>query len=106
MDSPYPGLPPAPPRPALDGFAVAALVAGLLCGLPVVGVVLGAVALSRIKRTGDRGKGLAVTGLVLSALGTLYLAVMAAGGAFQSGDPAEGRSDRGARGGGGAGARP
>ncbi|MFF3252840.1 DUF4190 domain-containing protein [Actinacidiphila glaucinigra] len=100
MDSPYPAPPPAPPRPALDGFAVAALVAGLLCGLPVVGVVLGAVALSRIKRTGDRGKGLAVTGLVLSALGTLYLAVMAAGGAFQSGEGAEDGSFAGSRGGG------
>ncbi|MET9879906.1 septum formation family protein [Actinacidiphila glaucinigra] len=89
MDSPYPAPPPAPPRPPMDKIAVAALVAGLLCGLPVVGVVLGAVVLSRIKRTGDRGKGFAVTGLVLSALGTLYLAVMAAGGAFQSDKGAE-----------------
>ncbi|MDX3353804.1 DUF4190 domain-containing protein [Streptomyces sp. ME01-24h] len=75
-----PALPPAPQRAPLNGLAVAALVAGLLCMVPVVGVVLGAIALVQIKRTGARGKGMALTGLVLSAVGTLLGAVVLAGG--------------------------
>ncbi|MDX3214879.1 DUF4190 domain-containing protein [Streptomyces sp. ME02-6991-2B] len=75
-----PALPPAPQRAPLNGLAVAALVAGLLCMVPVVGVVLGAIALVQIRRTGARGKGMAVTGLVLSAVGTLLGAVVLAGG--------------------------
>ncbi|WP_431960274.1 DUF4190 domain-containing protein [Actinacidiphila sp. bgisy160] len=76
-----PALPPAPQRAPLNGLAVAALVTGLLCVLPVVGVVLGTIALMQIKRTGARGKGMAVTGLVLSAVGTLLCALVLAGGA-------------------------
>lgn len=76
-----PALPPAAQRAPLNGLAVAALVTGLLCMLPVVGVVLGTIALVQIKRTGARGKGMAVTGLVLSAVGTLLCALVLAGGA-------------------------
>ncbi|MFE0625618.1 DUF4190 domain-containing protein [Streptomyces sp. NPDC058864] len=76
-----PALPPAPQRAPLNGPAVAALVTGLLCMMPVVGVVLGTVALVQIKRTGARGRGMAVTGLVLSAVGTLLCALVLAGGA-------------------------
>ncbi|MGW3243091.1 DUF4190 domain-containing protein [Streptomyces sp. NPDC001070] len=76
-----PALPTAPQRPPLNGPAVAALVFGLLCMVPVVGVVLGTIALVQIKRTGARGKGMAVTGLVLSAVGTLIFALVLAGGA-------------------------
>lgn len=74
-------LPAAPQRPPLNGLAVAALVTGLLCMVPVVGVVLGVIALVQIKRTGARGKGMAVTGLVLSAVGTLLCTLVLVGGA-------------------------
>jgi hypothetical protein len=73
----------APPRPApVNGLAISALVLGALCFLPAVGLVLGLVALSQIKRRGERGKALAVGGAVLSSLGlALWAAVLATGGA-------------------------
>ncbi len=70
-------------RPPVNGVAIAALVLGLLCFLPAVGLVLGIVALVQIKRRGERGKGFAVAGAVLSGVGlalwTLGLATGAAG---------------------------
>lgn len=79
------GHPLAPyPRPApVSGLAVAAFVLGVLCFLPAVGLVLGLVALARIRRRGERGKGFAVAGCVLSSVGlalwTLTLSTGAAG---------------------------
>jgi Domain of unknown function (DUF4190)/Septum formation len=64
------------PRPAAsstNGFAIAALVFGILGGL--LGIVFGIVALVQIRRTGQKGTGLAVAGLVLSALWLLVLAL-------------------------------
>jgi Domain of unknown function (DUF4190)/Septum formation len=73
----YTGYPPGPefPRPAAstNGFAVAALVFGILGGL--LGFVFGIIALVQIRRTGQKGTGLAVTGLVLSALWLLVIGV-------------------------------
>jgi len=70
------GYPPGPefPPPAAastNGFAVAALVFGILGGL--LGFVFGIIALVQIRRTGQKGTGLAVAGLVLSALWLLLL---------------------------------
>ncbi|MFJ5233777.1 DUF4190 domain-containing protein [Kitasatospora sp. NPDC088391] len=68
-----------PPRSAsaeTDGPAVAAMVLGLLCCLGPVGIVLGTVALARIARTGRRGKGMAITGIVA---GTLWSVAVVAG---------------------------
>ncbi|MFF7210146.1 DUF4190 domain-containing protein [Streptomyces sp. NPDC008238] len=76
-----PVLPPVARRAPLNGLAVAALVTGLLCLPPVAGVVLGSIALVQIRRTGAHGRGMAVTGLVLSAVGTLLCAFVLAGGA-------------------------
>jgi len=64
-----------------NGMAVAALVVGVV-GLLVgvtgpVALVLGIVALAQIRRSGDDGKGMAVAGLVLGALQTLFLAFLA-----------------------------
>ncbi|MFF3945988.1 DUF4190 domain-containing protein [Streptomyces sp. NPDC001902] len=80
MNSPTPAPPPEPSRPPVSKLAVAAMVSGLLFGVPVVGVVLGAMALGRIERTGERGKGMATTGVVLSSLSTLACAVVLAFG--------------------------
>ncbi|MEO3790048.1 DUF4190 domain-containing protein [Nonomuraea sp. B10E15] len=54
-----------------NGMAVASLVLGIIglvfCGLTSIpGVILGHVALSRIKRTGEEGSGMAIGGLVTS----------------------------------------
>lgn len=63
-----------------NGLAIAALVLGVLCFLPAVGLVLGIAALVQIKRRGERGKGMAVAGIVLSSVGVVLLALMVATG--------------------------
>ncbi|MFC7107464.1 DUF4190 domain-containing protein [Nonomuraea rubra] len=62
--------PPHPPR-STNGMAVASLVLGIIglvfCGLTSIpGVILGHIALNRIKKTGEDGSGMAVGGLVTS----------------------------------------
>lgn len=75
VSTPPPPHWPAPPpqqayrEPALDGFALASLLVGLLC-LPPLGVVFGIVALVQIARKGERGRALAITGLVVSLVMT------------------------------------
>ncbi len=51
---------------SLAVFSLVASVVGLLCGLgSLVGIVLGAIAISQIKRTRQGGYGLAVAGIVV-----------------------------------------
>ncbi|WRZ48758.1 DUF4190 domain-containing protein [Streptomyces sp. NBC_01314] len=65
---------PAPlPAPPVNGPAIAALVLGVLCFLPGVGLLLGIVALVQIRKKGERGKGMAVAGIVLSMIGALLM---------------------------------
>ncbi|MET9240336.1 DUF4190 domain-containing protein [Nonomuraea sp. NPDC003709] len=64
------GAPPQPPR-STNGMAVASLVLGIIglifCGITSIpGVILGHIALNRIKKTGEEGSGMAVGGLVTS----------------------------------------
>jgi hypothetical protein len=56
-----------PRRRPTDGFAVASLISGLLALIPLT-VIFGPVALSRIARTGARGRALAIIGLVLGGM--------------------------------------
>jgi Domain of unknown function (DUF4190) len=51
--------------------------------MPVVGLICGIVALTKIRRSGAtlRGKGLAIAGTVLCSLGTLLVLVLFVGGA-------------------------
>ncbi|MEU6378223.1 DUF4190 domain-containing protein [Streptomyces sp. NPDC046909] len=84
---PYPPGPYTPPGPwgygyggyaqpvPVNGVAIAALVLGILCFLPAVGLVLGLIALSQIRRKGERGKGMAVAGAVLSTVGLVLWTV-------------------------------
>jgi hypothetical protein len=63
-----------------DGFAVPSLVAGLLgfFGLTaVLGLVFGIVTLVRTRRTGERGRGLAIGGIVAGAVWLVALPVAA-----------------------------
>ncbi|MYR44364.1 DUF4190 domain-containing protein [Streptomyces sp. SID5910] len=70
------------PRQApVNGVAIAAFVLGVLCFVPAVGLVLGLVALRQIRRKGERGKGLAVAGSVLSSVGLALWAVSLSTGA-------------------------
>ncbi|MFJ6072538.1 DUF4190 domain-containing protein [Streptomyces sp. NPDC093065] len=75
-------LPPYPRQAPVNGLAIAAFVLGVLCFVPAVGLVLGLVALARIRRRGERGKGFAVAGSVLSSVGlALWVLTLSTGAA-------------------------
>ena len=68
-----------PQKPGTNGLAIASLVTAFLCS--VVGVVLGFIAKSQIKKTGQAGNGLATAGIVIGILNMLLgLLVVGAGG--------------------------
>lgn len=69
------GYAPPPPQPGTDGFAIASLVFGIIGGI-LLSVIFGFVALSRIRRTGRGGRGLALAGLTLSGVWALIYAVI------------------------------
>ncbi|MFJ6554394.1 DUF4190 domain-containing protein [Streptomyces luteogriseus] len=69
---------------SVNALAVAALVLGVLCFLPAAGLVLGLIALWQIRRSGQSGRGLAIAGSVLSAVGiVLWVAVLSTGAASE-----------------------
>jgi len=84
-------MPPPPPPPAptpygpaarTNGFAVAALVLGVLFCLiitAVLAVIFGNVALGRIEASNgtEKGRGLAIAGIVLGWIGIALLAIAA-----------------------------
>ncbi|MGX2994757.1 DUF4190 domain-containing protein [Streptomyces sp. JNUCC 64] len=74
------GGPPVPPP--VNGFAIAALVLGILCFVPLLGAVFGVLALFRIRRTGERGKAMAVWGIALSCLGVVLYGLALIGGGW------------------------
>ncbi|MFE5602302.1 DUF4190 domain-containing protein [Streptomyces coelicoflavus] len=74
-------LGPYPRQAPLSGLAVAAFVLGVLCFVPAVGLVLGLIALARIRKRGERGKGFAVAGCVLSSVGLALWALTLSTGA-------------------------
>lgn len=91
---PWPGYgypPPPPVQRGTNGFAIAALVLGLLGAVPL-GIIFGIVALRQIKRSGQQGKGMAIAGLVLSVV---WLLLIVAGGVMYFADRAE-RDESGA----------
>ncbi|CAM4090270.1 DUF4190 domain-containing protein [Kibdelosporangium persicum] len=67
---PPPNLP--PPSGRTNGFAIASLVFGIIGGV-LLAVIFGFVALSQIRKRGDKGRGMAIAGLVLSAVWVLLL---------------------------------
>lgn len=81
--SQWQGWNPPPLQPGTDGMAIAAFVLGLLgiVGISaILGIVLGSVALSRIRRTYQQGKGLAIAGIVLGSCWlALYVILIVAG---------------------------
>ena len=65
---PPPGVPGRPgPGATTNGFAIASLIFGLLGGV-LFGAVFGFVALRQIRKRGQHGRGLALTGLIASGL--------------------------------------
>ncbi|MGV9316375.1 DUF4190 domain-containing protein [Streptomyces sp. NPDC003691] len=77
----FPGYPAPPAPPSTNGFSIAALVSGVVCCMPPLGMILGAVALRQIKKKGQRGKGMAISGIALSAASTLLIGLFFATGA-------------------------
>ncbi|MBP2478148.1 hypothetical protein JOF53_007020 [Crossiella equi] len=59
----------------VNGFAIAALVLGILGNLLLLGIIFGFVALSQIRRRGDSGKGMAVAGIVTGSLWVCLIVV-------------------------------
>lgn len=81
-DETQPGTPPGPGQPGsppgsgkTSGWAIASFVLGLL-SVVVLSVVFGVVALRRIRRLGQRGRGLAIAGLALSGAWIVLLVVV------------------------------
>ena len=72
------GMPPgAPPRAGTSGLAIASFILGLIgfFGLTaILGLVFGILALSRLRRRPQGGRGLAIAGLVLSGVWILIVA--------------------------------
>ncbi|WP_328942760.1 DUF4190 domain-containing protein [Streptomyces sp. NBC_00250] len=85
---PYPtgprAVPYGQPRRTTNGLAVGSLVSGIVCCLPPLGLILGLVALPQIKKRDQAGQGLAIAGIVLSALSCLLLVIGLATGGFTS----------------------
>ncbi|MFG2557278.1 DUF4190 domain-containing protein [Streptomyces sp. NPDC048581] len=78
---PGPYSPYGTPTP-VNGVAIGALVLGILCFVPAIGLVLGLIALAQIKKKGERGKGMAIAGSILSSVGlALWALALATGGA-------------------------
>ncbi|MER0448042.1 DUF4190 domain-containing protein [Streptomyces sp. Edi4] len=65
----------APQAPPMSGLAIASLVTGIVSCVPPLGLILGAFALGKIKREGQRGKGMAVAGMVLSTISVVLVVV-------------------------------
>lgn len=64
-----------------NGFAIASLVCalfGLLClgTISVLGLIFGIIALSQIKKTGQGGHGLAITGMIIGGLATAFWVIL------------------------------
>ena len=72
------------PVTSTNGLAIASLVLGILWLFWVgslVGLILGLVALKQIKSRNQRGRGIAIAGVVLGMLGLVLLVIGIAGAA-------------------------
>ena len=70
----YPSPPVAYAKPGYNGLAIASLVLGILWLFgfgSLLALIFGLVALGQINKTGQEGKGLAIAGSILGAIGVL-----------------------------------
>ncbi|MFE1316812.1 DUF4190 domain-containing protein [Kitasatospora phosalacinea] len=81
----YPGYPQPPRSLYNNGLAIAALVVSFLCYLGIVSIGLGIAALVQIKRTGERGKAMAVSAIAIGTVWLLLLVLAIVAGAFSDG---------------------
>ncbi len=66
---------PPPPPTGTNGFAIAAFCLGLVGAIPLA-VIFGIIALVQVRESRQKGRGFAVTGLVLSGLWVLIIALV------------------------------
>ena len=72
------GQPPAyqpPPPSGTNGFAIASLVFGIIGGI-LFGLIFGIIALVQTKKTGQKGRGLAIAGLALTGAWIALLGIV------------------------------
>ncbi|SDY44296.1 DUF4190 domain-containing protein [Herbiconiux ginsengi] len=67
MTEPTPAYTPAPVAQKTNVLAIVSLVISIL-GFNIIAVILGAIALSQIKKTGESGRGLALAGIIIGAV--------------------------------------
>lgn len=70
----YPGYPGYPPPRGTNALAIASLVCAFV--FAPLGIVFGHISLSQIKKSGEEGRGLAIAGLVISYLITVFTVVV------------------------------
>lgn len=62
-----------PAAPSTDRYNVLAIVGFILAFVVnIAGLVVSIIALSQVKRTGERGRGLALAGIIISALSLVF----------------------------------
>jgi len=70
-----------------NNLAIASLIVGVVCCyFGFIGIGLGIAALRQIKRTGERGRALAISGIVAGSLGMVLFALSVIGGSFSYDD--------------------
>ncbi len=79
----YPGYPGYPTQHSTNGFAIAALVLGILIVVSwgftgILALIFGYIARKQIRERGEGGAGLAVAGIVLGWVGVGFLAIFVA----------------------------
>lgn len=90
--TPPPAADPAGPGGGNNGLAVATLICGILapCGVGLLALIFGIIALVQIKQSGQKGRGMAITGLALTGvwavLGVILVVVLLVLGAGADGD--------------------
>uniref|UniRef100_UPI0012FEAF31 DUF4190 domain-containing protein n=1 Tax=Kitasatospora phosalacinea TaxID=2065 RepID=UPI0012FEAF31 len=81
----YPGYPQPSRSLYTNGLAIAALVVSFLCYFGIIAIGLGAAALVQIKRTGERGKAMAVSAIVIGSAWLVLLALVLVVGGLRHG---------------------
>ncbi|MBH0098282.1 DUF4190 domain-containing protein [Salinibacterium sp. NSLL150] len=76
--TPYAASPAGAPVAKWNVLSIISLVTSVL-GLSLVGIILGHISLSQIKKTGEQGNVLAIIGLVLGYLGFVVFLFLAIG---------------------------
>ncbi|GAA2240949.1 DUF4190 domain-containing protein [Herbiconiux moechotypicola] len=75
MTAPTPGYAPVPAEQRTNVLAIVSLVISIL-GFNVIAIILGAIALSQIKKTGEKGRGLALAGIIIGAVSIVLVIII------------------------------